>query len=140
MLAVALLGAAAVRYIHMQKEEMQEDEGPSAYGSSSEIRYSPGSEYNYTVGGEDEISAGYTHRFEMDVEMSRGGVTLRICEYAHDTGVKGDVIRVEQVTETGKYVYNLDDLAPAYYWFEISEDSEDTTANVKYGFFAERID
>lgn len=141
MLAVIVLAVVVIRYIHMQRDEVQETENPgSYYESSSEIRYAPGSEYNYTAGGEDRIESGYTQRFEMDAEVIQGGVTLRIYEYDRDTRVKGDVVRVEQVTATGEYVYNLDDLSPGSYWFEINEDSEDTTANVKFRFCQERLD
>lgn len=136
-----ITGMVIGRIIQVKSRQNNESEQISSYfESSSEIRYAPGSEYNYTVGGEDVVMSGCTHKYVIDAEIITGGIIFKIYYYDKPNEKKGDLIRQEHITETGEYTYNLDDLRAGSYWFEISEDSEDTTANAKYKFCREKID
>lgn len=133
-------GLIAVRCFVKSKQEEDTPQIGKYYESSSEIRYSPGSPYNYVVGGEDIIVSGCTHKYVIDAEVDAGGMTFSIYYYDRANSKKGDLIRSEIITETGIHTYDLDDLSEGSYWFEIKENSKDTTANAKYKFCRERID
>lgn len=135
-LLVIAVGVIAVKHYMNKPKEENDSGGRSTW--FSEVRYSPGSKYNYDAGGEVIIEAPYNHTFTMDAKVDAGGVAFHVYYYDKPNEKPGDLIRSEHITETGVYTYNLNDLSDGHYWLEIKSDSKETIANVKYEFVQDR--
>lgn len=142
LLVITVGVIVAKHYMNRSEDEETDSGGYSKW--FSEVRYSPGSKYNYDVGGEVIIEAPYNHTFTMDTKVTDGGVTFNIYYYDNvyyndkPNEELGDLIRSEHITETGVYTYNLNDLSDGHYWLEIKSDGKETIANVKYEFVQDR--
>lgn len=137
-----IIGLLAFWMINNKNEEDEKEVG-GGFEVTQEVRYKPGSEDNTPGGGTFDIEEGYTHKYELDVDLKSGEVVFFVYVYEGsetnpETGEitmkRGALIRKETINESGLYSYPLDDLSYGQYVVVVDEKTEDTEANVIYKF------